>query len=1588
MGTEVKLDPSSLRIAAYQFGTVARSIVSAVEAAQSQLSGTHGMAGGGETGEAFADGEDGYDALARAILPAPLYVANRLYTIEAALTDTANLYGEAQKPGAMVAPSFSPASADSTGTSASVPSAYSPEDFGMFDMGKFREGLEWALQQLGISQLPSGDEGKLGDAQSAWTGLQSALTSAKSTLDGISPLAGIVIPQEGDVEASIRALATDLGELAAGAGAMEDMVAQHKLELTTAKQQIQDFIEQMAIEIAAEIGFTILLSIITGGLGAFLGAAKAMATAMKWAHRIKNAIDKLQNALRALRHGGGRVGAMARRVAKETASGYASGAAGAAYSNWRHSGDAGYQRQDVSDAGFSAAVGGAVAAPLSRVLGGSSAASGAAARARRVAADKASEAGSSVASDYASAKLSGKEYTLNDALNSARQGLAESILVDPIMGPLTGAGDRAATAIDRRGDQIAGGFGNQTGGTPSGTGAPSSTSPATGGTTPSNPDNVPTPASSGPGSSTPSGGGGNSTPSNDAPNPAGAGGDGGANATGGGSTDAPSDAPQASDPLPQDDAGGGDTPPSQDQAPVDQAPVDQAPVDQTPVDQAPVDQAPADQAPADQAPADQAPADQTPTDQAPADQTPADQAPADQTQDQAPTEPSNTDASNTDASNTDASNTDASNTDASNTDPSNTDPSNTDPSTTDPSTTDPSTTDPSTTDPSTTDPSTTDPSNTDQGQTDASQRDDGTPAAAATGTTTTAASVLDGLGDMQIPDADVMGDQVLDDVRAETEAARQEAEQQAAEQAAREEAVQTAPGVDDISDAAGQVTDTAPPVDAAVPAADSDALAGDPVATDPLSADEQDATEDQDAAQTDEAAAAAVTAAAAAGLVATPGLIRGAGGPRGVTPPRAPFGARPTTDNPATSSQQAGQGWSSIPDPSASDPADAADPDYGKPRPAGAHGTFKAPYQQHPGLRNLKPEVRSLITDPSAGYGRDTNGTPLTPDQFQERYVDQNGDYVYPGERGGEPGSFRRIDDVATFRTHFGGQLDRMGGTGGDFFSIPGTPFEQRALPPSNLTQPYTVLDLHSLPPGAYLEVSRIAPAFGRPGGGLQVRVIGSGGKPISMGDLMSTAQGGPHLTPAAPASPTSAGSPAPAGSPTADGSASDGGSQDDAQPRSGDAAADPNADLNAEHDADTDTDTGAEPDAGTEDGAQGQGEAQQDAEAETPQQIRDRIDEALTQSNTRHDPFDLSNGYATNCGNVAANMNDFLNGEPMVDAGTGTLDIDQMEQRTSLPQTETTPDQIEATLRAQGPGSHMVIGIDRSGGRPGHWFNAVFDGEQVWTVDGQDGTRSPWPPHEPHAERWDASVDPSDLVDVDADGDGTGSDERGSAERRERAGRDYPGAGTVDDPKVVDDWNAPETPFASRTHEPDTVYQVEGRGIFHTGADGRVTRVETSYGATGLNYELHRPQPDTTYVVATAGGTATHTFQTDSSGRVTRATTDNLTRERARRSDAVQRSVAALGGSDYNGGHLFGNQFGGGGESLNLIPMLESVNQNRGPHSFYRLEGLWSSLVRAGVTVTVDIRVTQFDSAGVPAQFTVRWSADGVKYDRKFRNV
>lgn len=110
----------------------------------------------------------------------------------------------------------------------------------------------------------------------------------------------------------------------------------------------------------------------------------------------------------------------------------------------------------------------------------------------------------------------------------------------------------------------------------------------------------------------------------------------------------------------------------------------------------------------------------------------------------------------------------------------------------------------------------------------------------------------------------------------------------------------------------------------------------------------------------------------------------------------------------------------------------------------------------------------------------------LTKQEFLARYY-PGGQPAWPPHNGFDGPPVRRTLQP-------GEQLDRFGPTHGRYLSPDGTPYPQRAIPPTNLNPLARDLDLHRYVVTKPLDVYEgpIAPAFGQPGGAVQQFVDGS----------------------------------------------------------------------------------------------------------------------------------------------------------------------------------------------------------------------------------------------------------------------------------------------------------------------------------------------------------------------------------------------------------------------------------------------------------------------------------------------------------------
>ncbi|BAX98834.1 hypothetical protein MSTE_03534 [Mycobacteroides stephanolepidis] len=145
------------------------------------------------------------------------------------------------------------------------------------------------------------------------------------------------------------------------------------------------------------------------------------------------------------------------------------------------------------------------------------------------------------------------------------------------------------------------------------------------------------------------------------------------------------------------------------------------------------------------------------------------------------------------------------------------------------------------------------------------------------------------------------------------------------------------------------------------------------------------------------------------------------------------------------------------------------------------------------------------------------------------------------------------------------------------------------------------------------------------------------------------------------------------------------------------------------------------------------------------------------------------------------------------------------------------------------------------------------------------------------------------------------------------------------------------------------------------------------SGGPGGWNQELNKPAPNTHYNVDDR-----FQYSTDDQRRVGHA---EMTYDHgAETGDRNGHQQRIAGGPDRlpgdQGGHIFGTQFGGPGEAINITAMRDTLNQV-GARDYYNLETQWRQLAEHGqVQVKVDISYPG-DSLR-PESYTVETYVDG----------
>ena len=202
--------------------------------------------------------------------------------------------------------------------------------------------------------------------------------------------------------------------------------------------------------------------------------------------------------------------------------------------------------------------------------------------------------------------------------------------------------------------------------------------------------------------------------------------------------------------------------------------------------------------------------------------------------------------------------------------------------------------------------------------------------------------------------------------------------------------------------------------------------------------------------------------------------------------------------DPVHSSDASGDGWERLPD-------EPRDPHYGEPL-AEHWASSYDPTE----LSQTNLEVGHLMKDTDAHFGRDPEGQPYTQHQYEERFnkLGPEGQhwYHFASPDGALAGSKVGFNSLERFQEFYGQSLDRIGDENGSYLAVmeegKSASWEARSLHVDSLSKPLHLYTMTQLPEGWMIEVSKIEPALGQPGGALQVRMIDEEGTVIPVEQL------------------------------------------------------------------------------------------------------------------------------------------------------------------------------------------------------------------------------------------------------------------------------------------------------------------------------------------------------------------------------------------------------------------------------------------------------------------------------------------------------
>ena len=168
--------------------------------------------------------------------------------------------------------------------------------------------------------------------------------------------------------------------------------------------------------------------------------------------------------------------------------------------------------------------------------------------------------------------------------------------------------------------------------------------------------------------------------------------------------------------------------------------------------------------------------------------------------------------------------------------------------------------------------------------------------------------------------------------------------------------------------------------------------------------------------------------------------------------------------------------------------------------------------------------------------------------------------------------------------------------------------------------------------------------------------------------------------------------------------------------------------------------------------------------------------------------------------------------------------------------------------------------------------------------------------------------------------------------------------------------------------------------------ASGLKVHVLDSGSKGDWNTVLNNPAPNSTYIVD-----GKFTFTTNADGVVVEASArldqvfagPEIKEWRNEYNQSIAGGPERIQGVDH-GGHIWGAQFGGPGERLNLFAQLGSDNVG----NYLKMENEWAQLVREGSVIDATVRFQVEPGTVRPTGYKMEYSVDGGDWiKRTFRN-